>query len=297
MSLRKRLIKLFLGITCAGLLLLLGLVLLILVWHNQPLVLPIPTGPYAVGRVGYDWIDATRLDPLSDKPHEQRELMVWIWYPALPLTPAQPAAPYLPASWAQARAQDLGISAVLRRNRNSVHVHAIADAVLSPAQPAYPVLIMQPGLGPIMSDYTALAEELASHGYVVVGSTPTYSATMVVFANGRVALRTPSGNPPDSATPGESNSLLNRLIAIWAADDRFVLNQVATLNSAQAGGKFSGHLNLQAVGVLGHSFGGATAAEVCHLDPRFKAGVDLDGSLFGDVVQQGLRRPFMFIWS
>ncbi|MBA3944870.1 MAG: hypothetical protein H0X37_09955 [Herpetosiphonaceae bacterium] len=27
------------------------------------------------------------------------------------------------------------------------------------------------------------------------------------------------------------------------------------------------------------------------------SGVDLDGSLYGDVVQQGLHRPFMFIWS
>jgi predicted dienelactone hydrolase len=45
------------------------------------------------------------------------------------------------------------------------------------------VLIMGPGLGAAASDYTVLAEDLASHGYIVVGYTPTYS-TDVTFPDG-----------------------------------------------------------------------------------------------------------------
>ena len=56
-------------------------------------------------------------------------------------------------------------------------------------------------------------------------------------------------------------------------------------------------MNLQSVGVFGHSFGGAAAAEICHLDDRFKAGIDLDGDPYGDVIKTGLNQPFMFILS
>jgi len=51
------------------------------------------------------------------------------------------------------------------------------------------------------------------------------------------------------------------------------------------------------VGVFGHSFGGATAAQFCHDDHRCKAGIDIDGAPFGSVVREGLRQPFMFILS
>jgi hypothetical protein len=51
------------------------------------------------------------------------------------------------------------------------------------------------------------------------------------------------------------------------------------------------------VGVFGHSFGGATAAQFCHDDSRCKAGIDVDGQPFGSVVHEGLHQPFMFLLS
>src|SRR5947209_7747606 len=62
-----------------------GVVLLLtLLWRerNQPLELPIPTGPFAVGRAIYDWTDAAQLDTLAPVPGTKRELLVWIWYPS-----------------------------------------------------------------------------------------------------------------------------------------------------------------------------------------------------------------------
>src|SRR5205823_4443949 len=49
------------------------------------------------------------------------------------------------------------------------------------------------------------------------------------------------------------------------------------------------------VGVFGHSFGGATAAEACRLDRRCKAGADLDGTPYGPVARAGLPQPFLFV--
>jgi len=44
--------------------------------------LPAPSGPYGVGRIGYDWIDPGRPDRYSGAPQAHRELMVYVWYPA-----------------------------------------------------------------------------------------------------------------------------------------------------------------------------------------------------------------------
>jgi len=76
-----------------------------------------------------------------------------------------------------------------------------------------------------------------------------------------------------------------------------VLDRATALNQSDPAGRFTGRLNLSRVGFWGHSFGGASAAETCHLDKRCTAGLDLDGYLYGDVVQAGLDQPFMTQWS
>jgi pimeloyl-ACP methyl ester carboxylesterase len=83
----------------------------------------------------------------------------------------------------------------------------------------------------------------------------------------------------------------------WIADIGFVLDRLEQLNTSGVPGKFKGRLDMTRVGVFGHSFGGATALQFCHDDPRCKAGIDVDGQPFGSVIQDGLHQPFMFILS
>lgn len=89
-------------------------------------------------------------------------------------------------------------------------------------------------------------------------------------------------------------AVLNQLLTVWVGDVRFVMDQLAVLNGS-ASDRFSGRLDLQRIGVFGHSFGGATALEECHLDSRCKAALDIDGSPFGNVIGAGLKQPAMFI--
>jgi len=264
---------------------------------SQEVTLPEPTGSAAVGRVGFDWVDSTRLETFSNDKNDHRELMVWVWYPALRDTNATPAD-YLPINWRQAREQAMGFGAGLAtQNLAKVHVHALDAAPLAVSSQPYPVLIMQPGLGPIATDYTTFAEEFASHGYIVVGSTPTYSAQVVVFPDNRIIRQSPNATVADNALPQAAQTMLDALVNIWAADNIFIMNQLERLNTADPAGRFTHHLDLQAIGVWGHSFGGASAAQTCRLDDRCKAGADLDGTLYGDVIQVGIQQPFMFIWS
>jgi predicted dienelactone hydrolase len=300
MILFKRFARLALWL--ATLLVICGVGLMGVLWaqHNHAVLLPAPTGPFGVGRVEYDWVDESRIDTFASSAGLKRELPVWIWYPTDPTAQGEPA-PYLPPAWLRAREQDTFAEALLAafftQNLAAVHGHSQNRVSVASQHPQYPVLVMQPGLGPLLSDYTALAEELASHGYIVVGSTPTYSASVVVFADGRVVHGTPAGNVSETASPKEAKRVLDELITVWTADDQFILNQLERLNAAGSDSMFAGRLDMQAVGVFGHSFGGATAAEVCRRDARCKAGIDLDGYPYGDVVQTSIDQPFMFVWS
>ena len=187
------------------------------------------------------------------------------------------------------------MSKFLTRDTALVRAHGVVDADVSPAQRTYPVVLMKSGIGALATDYTTLAEDLASHGFVVVGSDSPYSTFVVVFADGRIAKRTPAGNPPEDLDEAARKRVASELVKVWSADTRFELDQLERLNSADASGKFSGRLDLGSLGVFGHSFGGATAAQFCHDDSRCKAAIDVDGAPFGSVVREGMDKPFLFL--
>ncbi len=263
------------------------------VQRNTLLPLPVPAGRYAVGRALYDWVDTNRVDTLSDLPNQRRELLVWVWYPARVDSPGTPA-PYLPAAWIQARDRDQGVGVLLEHNFASLQTHSFADAPLAEAPSPYPVLIMEPGMGPLPTDYTVLAENLASHGYVVVGINPTYTSFIIVFPDGRIAPRSSKGAIPDLADPVTADRDANVIGGVWADDVIFVMNQLTSLNGDKAS-PFYSRLDLEHIGVFGHSFGGATAIAVCQRDVRCKAGADLDGTPWGDEKSGAVPQPFMFI--
>jgi pimeloyl-ACP methyl ester carboxylesterase len=148
----------------------------------------------------------------------------------------------------------------------------------------------------LTTDFTTLAEDLASHGYVVVGFDAPYRTFVVVLPDNRVAVRPPTNDPEDMPAD-QAHRLIDKLLPMWTSDTKFVVSQLEQLNAADPSRKFTGRLDLQRLGMFGHSFGGATALQFCHDDLRCKAGIDIDGAPFGSVVQEGLHQPFMFIFS
>ena len=154
----------------------------------------------------------------------------------------------------------------------------------------YPVVIFRPGFGALALQYTTLAEDLASRGYVVVAADAPYSAGVVAFSDGRVVTRSPKGSP---STAGPRSNF-DMLAAIWAADSSFILGKLADLDQ-DAASPFHDRLDLKRVGAFGHSFGGAASAEFCAVDSRCSAAVDLDGLLFGRAQRDGVGKPFMLL--
>jgi dienelactone hydrolase len=177
-----------------------------------------------------------------------------------------------------------------------VRAHSILDAEVSPRQGSYPVVLMRAGLAALTTDYTSLAEDLASHGYVVVGFDAPYRSFVVVFPDGRVIARAPQNNA-DLVSGAQLEQLANRLVRAWSADLSFALDQLERLNASDPSGRFRGRLDMRRVGAFGHSLGGATALQFCHDDSRCKAGIDVDGAPLGSVVAEGVTQPFLFLLS
>jgi dienelactone hydrolase len=268
--------------------------------HRTEVTLPTPTGPFAVGRAVYDWADDETVDKLAPVPGTKRELLVWMWYPS---ASGQSAATddYVPARLRTEVERDLGalLGGLLTRDLSKAHAHSTRNSDVSPQQRSYPVVIMRAGASLEVWNYSTLAEDLASHGYVVVGFDAPYRTFTVVFPDGRVMRRIPENNPERclEKTGQERDRCAARLLTAWTADIAFVLDRLERLNSSDASGKFTGRLDMTRVGVFGHSFGGATAAQFCHDDSRCKAGIDVDGAPHGSVIQAGVDRPFMFLVS
>jgi predicted dienelactone hydrolase len=272
---------------------------LVSLWFERrtEITLPAPTGQFAVGRAIYDWTDDATVDTLAPVPGTKRELLVWIWYPS---AAGQSAAmdDYVPARM-RPEAAPTGLLQLLTRDLSKVHGHSARDPGVSPRPRPFPVVIMRAGASKEVVFYSTLAEDLASHGYVVVGFDAPYRTFAVVFPDGRVMRRTPENDPElcaDQQQPRQARCV-DKVLTAWTADVGFVLDRLERLNAADPSGKLTGRLDMTRVGVFGHSFGGATAAQFCHDDPRCKAGIDVDGQPFGSVVHAGLRQPFMFLLS
>lgn len=265
--------------------------------HGTEITLPAPTGHFAVGRTTYAWVNDAQTDELAPSPGAKREVLVWIWYPSAGSQSVTPAD-YLPSPWrvACARASGVLMSQFLTRDPSKVHTHSSSDPGVSLEQHSYPVVIMRAGGGALTTDFTILAEDLASHGYVVVGFDAPYRTGVVVFPDGRVALRPRTADPED-LSPADRVRLINRLLPMWSSDAQFVVDQLERLNSDDQSGRFAGRLDMQRLGIFGHSFGGATALQFCHDDSRCKAGIDIDGAPYGSVVREGVSQPLMFLLS
>jgi dienelactone hydrolase len=297
MKILKRLFKIFFrtALVVVGIIVLTLLSFLIELKISK--TLPTPTGKYQVGRMSFHLTDTSRLDSLSPQPFSKRELIVWIWYPSIKPNSSS-TVDYIPKKWSEALNEKRGflMNSLFARDAAKIHAHSFQDAKISDEQINYPVLLMKSGIGTMATDYTSIAEELASHGYIVVGSDAPYSTWLLRFPDGRLISRTYEGNPGESATISSgSNRILDRLVKIWSDDTHFILNYLEQLNTSDSSNQFFKKLNLNSVGVFGHSFGGATAAQFCLNDQRCKAGVDMDGAPYGTVIKKGLNKPFMFL--
>jgi predicted dienelactone hydrolase len=256
--------------------------------------LPVPSGPLAVGRVEFDWTDDQRAELETKDDNDRRRLMVYVFYPAQQKAGA--IATYLPDATEMSgdwRPEQIEIA-------RKVQGHSFDKAQCRRTDRPFPVVIFAPGGGQKALSYTALLEDLASHGFVVAAIDPPYNAQAVRYSDGTVLKRL----PPDKrgwevpATRDDMPRIYEQMVLHWSRDMIFVLNRLIELNRSDA--KFARRLDLAHVGAIGHSRGGQAAGKVRLLDARFTAAINLDGNIRGrgfppDQQGEGGKQPFLWI--
>ena len=289
-----------------------GGTLLLLIALALPLSLPMftvppPNGPFAVGTTMLEMTDRQRTESFVAETKKPRNLVIKVWYPAAPGADQQPSAylenaPYWLGYWSRIRS------------------NAYRDAPVAVGVPAWPVLLYSHCYMCPVNQSTVLMEALASHGYIVISIAHPYEEVATVYPNGRsiygkfdrmtaVRQQFPNTafyqkmNASDDLSEKErvfraylqQAPLTDETLRIWAQDTYFVLDQLQILNAQHS--LFADKLDLEKVGVLGYSMGGAVAGQVTVSDKRIKAGINIDCLNFGDMIDSTLVRPFMFIHS
>jgi len=243
------------------------------------------TGPYAVGTTTRYLVDPNRRETHAGAPKGNRELMIQLWYPAQ-VKPREKFADYVEPRMAGRRNAQLAL----------VKTRSLLDAPVLQRDRAFPVVLFSPAIGGSRYQNTFQMEELASHGFVVVGMDHPYSSANVVFPDGRrVRIAIEFLDLSSLEKLRESTRLLEQDLAVRVADAAFVADTLTQWNRTDPAGRFTGRLNTEAFGIIGHSYGGAVAAALCRQDSRFVAGMNLDGWMFGDAEELGIERPFFFV--
>src|SRR4029077_8252235 len=122
-----------------------------------------------------------------------------------------------------------------------------------------PLVVLSPGFTNSRSALTALAEDLASHGYVAAGIDHTYESPATPFPDGRV---TPS---LARAARRRDDGFKEKLAAGRAADVCFVLGELTGAHPAWPGG---GVIAPSRIAMAGHSAGGAAVIAAMLADAR-----------------------------
>ena len=205
-----------------------------------------------------------------------------VWYPAKTSTGSK--APYLVDDGllrAMKESQYLDLPSDLLEQWGNLQTHATIGAPIVAKPGLFPLVIFSPGFGVSRVNYTAIAEQLASHGFIVITVDHPY-AGLTVFPDGRVLLFSAEGGSEDA---------LRKRVEDMARDVYFILDALS--DGRKALGTFAGRIDKKRIAAAGHSLGGMTALEALHQDRRLAVAVDLDGSPVGRVTLEGLEKPIL----
>ncbi|MDP6852866.1 MAG: hypothetical protein QF472_02830 [Candidatus Marinimicrobia bacterium] len=255
--------------------------------------LPIPTGKYPVGTQVFYWEDLNREEWFTTEKGDFRKLVAQVWYPA---DTAGPAIPYIdhPHIRTGPLARRIELPEFLLRHIQKVQSNSVLNAELLPSEKVFPLVIFSHGLGGMRMQNTVQMEELASRGYMVVAMDHPFDANVTIFEDGSTAEF--QSGLRDGADEAEFWEVRLPQIRTRAADVSFVLDYIQ--NEIDGGDLFWSQTQVKKVGVMGHSYGGATGIAAAYQDMRIAACLNLDGwmePVESNIIQNGLSIPFLYL--
>lgn len=288
------------GIVLGSLLVLLSTVLVV----GLPLkALPQPSGPYLVG--------SSIFRAQASDGANKRELEIEIWYPASGTTDVSTHP--CKTLWQQLydnNSEHIWPVRFLSRFLRGISTHSYIDAMPNSEGAPYPVVLYQHGLVSFTSENTLLMEHLASNGYLVVACSYTkhYQEFIEVMKNLPAEVRKNdavlNARMKQAKSRSEFSDLMlefvkaspgtNTLVKRRVQDTQFVLDNLHTiLIDNEHIQQFAQLIDLNKLGIMGLSLGGAVATEFSKSNDRCLATINFDGAHFGERQDQGLNKPYL----
>ena len=287
--------------------------------QSQSETLPKPTGEYSVGITYLGFTDDSRKELFDDSQESYREITVKAWYPSD--NKSNPEHYFLDAE-AEFVMKYFQFPVLYK----DLITNSSRDVPVSSRENKYPILIFSHGWGEHYSQNTILMEELASHGYIVFSISHHYECKYSSFPDGRLIyidlnnsrfqkIMQEQQNPKamellqktfNASSDEERMQVLvetsNTLPMIltespkhWAEDLAFIIDRLNDIDSKDK--IFKDKLDIEAIGMFGMSLGGLATTGICLTDKRVKAGISIDGGLFGTLIDGKLQTPFMYLNS
>ncbi|MBL8209390.1 MAG: hypothetical protein JNK87_01685 [Bryobacterales bacterium] len=248
-----------------------------------------PRGRYSLGTKVYRWVDVTRPEAATADPDDRRNVVAQVWYPA------SSASHGVRSAYMDGLGRLPDYVSVLPRfvmsNYHQIQTNATIDAPLSTDRDKWPVVLFSPGYAASRAFYTSLVTDLASKGYAVIAIDHPYEAAVVELADGRLVTTVENFGKHGA----DRGAYMTEHLDLRAGDVKFVLDQLHRADVV--GPALFARLDLDHIGAIGHSFGGATAALALERDSRIKAAANIDGTLYGDLAEKSLQRPFLLLQS
>jgi len=222
----------------------------------------------SVGRKVFVLKDISRIDPLSKST---REILISIYYPTEPLdnkpkytTLFEPCVP-------------LAVDMLCNMGVNREYISHLDTGVYNNARinmtvKNCPILFIAPAFGLVRDMYSFCVEHLVKNGFVVITIGATHEFIFTIFPDGRFIQQSQEISEIDSV----DIKYWKELLELRVEDIRYVLSNVEeALDSVR---DLRTIVDMNEMGIVGHSLGGAAAYEVLTRDKRVKAGILLDPS-------------------
>ena len=275
--------------------------------------LPELNGDYQVGTRDL-LFEFNRDEIITEKPSDRRKLMAKIWYPSIETSDQRDL--YIDEGGRHGFAQKYGLPDGTFNYLDKIETKVYKGTNVADGK--FPVLIFSHGYNSKANGYYAILNEVASHGYVIIALNQTYESTGSTFPDGSevyfdydYARKIESGTWEGLAPVREAfqkdlsyeerhlivkkgleSYFVRGIVERWAQDISDVVSELENLNSS---GFLTGKLDLDKIGVFGHSRGGGAAGEALLTDNRIKAGVNIDGVQWGRIVNTSFDDPFLYI--
>ena len=281
------------------------------------LELPATTGSYKVGS-RYIHLKTEREEIITENLNDKRELMVKVWYPAN-IKKEQTEA-YLNDGDRISFAKKYGLPSSTFNYLDYVKTNTYEAP--SVVDEKFPVLIFSHGSYSKASGYYAIIEDIVSHGYIILNINHTYESTGTLFPDGTIRLYNKEYDQKKISTQkmGEmawksqqgfnnaknenerflvSKNILQNYIAAeitrnWSKDISSVIDVLKTWNTSTF---LANHIDIDKIGVFGHSQGASAAGQSLLDDSRITAALNLDGVQWGSMIDSTLTKPFLNISS